>query len=144
MCMSGVLLNRSSCSLRTSSLIVAVRQPPFAFFFVDLIITNSLGPINLFWLFGRSHHRWSVMVSLLYGRERGVPNICGCVYNTLTHGRQGLALLCQHMSKQGGTMSTDVSVLDCFEVREPLVKTEGKYLSRWISTTVEVAATAES
>lgn len=144
MCMSGVLLNRSSCSLWTSSLIVAVRQPPFAFFFVDLIITNSLGPINLFWLFGRSHHRWSVMVSLLYGRERGVPNICGCVYNTLTHGRQGLALLCQHMSKQGGTMSTDVSVLDCFEVREPLVKTEGKYLSRWISTTVEVAATAES
>lgn len=144
MCMSGVLLNRSSCSLRTSSLIVAVRQPPFAFFFVDLIITNSLGPINLFWLFGRSHHRWSVMVSLLYGRERGVPNICGCVYNTLTHGRQGLALLCQHMSKQGGTMSTDVSVLDCFEVREPLVKTEGKYSSRWISTTVEVAATAES
>lgn len=53
--MSGVLLNRSSCSLRTSSLIVAVRQPPFAFFFVDLIITNSLGPINLFWLFGCSH-----------------------------------------------------------------------------------------
>lgn len=33
------------------------------------------------------------------------------------------------MSERGGTTSTDVSVLDHFEVREPLVKTEGNIYS---------------
>lgn len=67
-------------------------------------------------------------------------NICGCVHDALT--QHELTLLCQHVPERGGTRSTDVSVPDHVEVREP--QNGGKYLFRWISRTVEEAATAES
>lgn len=88
----------------------------FICFFVELIITNCLGPINLFWFFGRSHHRWSIMVSVHYAN---VFTICLHIDNMNWY---CYVSILYSMSKCGGTMSTDVSVLDQLEVRQPLIQ----------------------
>lgn len=42
--------------------------------------------------------------------------VCVLVHNTLPHQQQCEAAL---LRQRGGTLSTDVSVFECFEVREP-------------------------
>lgn len=99
-------------------------------FFVHLIITKILEPINLFQLFRCNRHRWLIMASVHYGLKRGTPTyacVCVCVFTIGIHsGDMKWLLLCQRVPKRGGTVSTDVSVFERFEVREPLTRKKKK------------------
>lgn len=97
---SGTLENRSRRDVISFSRCGLVKTS--VCFFVHLIITNILEPINLFQLFRCNRHRWLIMVSVHYGLKRGTPTyvcVCVCVYNRNTQRRYEVAVAASACAK---------------------------------------------
>lgn len=124
----------SHCGLMTTSIC----------FFVDLIITNILGLINLFWLLGPNEHRWSIMVSVHYGLKRSTPTYVN-VFTLRLHmdnmNWHCYVSICQNVE---GPCQLTCQCLTASRSESHSRKNWRKHLFGWISTTVEEAATAKS